>query len=266
MTYLVAAFYRFQPLDDLPERRRRWRSWGEELNLRGTILLAPEGINATLAGEAGAVAEMVGRLREELGLETLLLRESQTETLPFGRFKARIKREIVALGRPEINPRQGVGVYVPPGEWNALIQDPEVRVIDTRNAYEVAIGSFPGAVDPETRRFREFPDYVRRSLDPETHPKLALFCTGGIRCEKATALLKQSGFREVYHLEGGILNYLEQIPPEDNLWQGECFVFDERVALAERLKIGSYRLCPGCGYPLPSAPTPITCPHCSETL
>ncbi|MBJ7900428.1 MAG: rhodanese-related sulfurtransferase [Cyanobacteria bacterium RI_101] len=266
MDYLVAAFYRFQPLEGLPERRRRWRSWGEALNLRGTILLAPEGINAALAGDPGAVAEMVGRLREELGLETLPLRESQTTTLPFGRFKMRIKREIVALGRPEINPRQGVGVYVPPEEWNALIQDPEVMAIDTRNAYEVAIGTFPGAVDPQTRRFRDFPDYVRRSLDPEKNPKLALFCTGGIRCEKATALLKRSGFRDVYHLEGGILNYLEKTPPAASLWQGECFVFDERVAVDGGLKRGSHRLCPGCGHPLPSALTLATCPHCAETL
>lgn len=266
MTYLVATFYRFQPLDNLPERRRRWQTWGEESDLRGTILLAPEGVNAALAGKPGAVAEMVARLQEELELETLPPRESWAETLPFARFKARIKREIVTLGLPEVNPQQGVGVYVNPQEWNALIQDPEVMVIDTRNAYEVAIGTFPGAVDPQTRHFRDFPDYVRRSLDPEKHPKLALFCTGGIRCEKATALLLQSGFQEVYHLEGGILNYLQSVTPEDSLWQGECFVFDERVALAEKLKTGSHRLCTGCGYPLPSAPTPITCPHCSETL
>ncbi|MFN5513963.1 MAG: rhodanese-related sulfurtransferase [Cyanobacteriota bacterium] len=262
MTYLVAACYRFQPLDGLPERRRRWRSWGEAGNLRGTILLAPEGINATLAGETGAVRDLVARLGEDLGGEPLTLRETPSVDLPFGKLKVRVKREIVTLGLPEVNPQQGVGVYVSPQEWNALIQDPEVTVIDTRNHYEVAVGTFPGAVDPQTRRFRDFPDYVCRSLDPEKNPKLALFCTGGIRCEKATALLKQSGFREVYHLEGGILNYLERIPPEDSLWRGECFVFDERVALQAGLQDGSHSLCPHCGYPVRLKS--LSCPHCQR--
>lgn len=259
MTYLVTNFYQFLNLTDLEDKRARWQNWGQAQHLRGTILLAPEGINVSLAGSEGAVRGLVNQIKIELGLSHLSLRESHSDSLPFGKFKVKLKKEIVTLGLPQVNPQQGVGIYVSPQHWNQLLQDPTLTVIDTRNHYEVAIGTFPGAVDPQTSCFREFPHYVNRQLDPHKHRQVALFCTGGIRCEKATALMVQSGFEQVYHLQGGILNYLATVPPQESLWQGECFVFDERVALQNNLALGHYHLCSTCGYPLAEE---IICPHC----
>jgi len=259
MTYLITTFYQFLNLTDLENKRARWQNWGQANHLRGTILLAPEGINATIAGTREKVSGLIEEIKTELELAHLSVRHSSSELLPFGKFKVRIKKEIVTLGRPDINPQQGVGIYVTPLQWQELLQDPQVTVIDTRNHYEVAIGTFRGAIDPHTSCFREFPDYVNRQLAPQTHRRVALFCTGGIRCEKATALMVQSGFTQVYHLQGGILNYLATIPPQESLWQGECFVFDDRVALQTGLAVGNYHLCSSCGYPLAHEPT---CPQC----
>ena len=198
-------------------------------------------------------------------------KESLAETPPFDRLKIRLKKEIVTFGRA-IDPDRP-GTYISPREWNALLQDPETIAIDTRNDYEVRVGTFRGAHDPQTQSFREFPDYARDRLDPQQHKKLALFCTGGIRCEKATAYLLQQGFEEVYHLKGGILKYLEEIPPEESLWEGECFVFDDRVTVGPDLAPGSYELCGSCGEPIAAADKAspyyeegICCPYCFEGL
>ncbi len=252
MVYHVATFYRFFAFPDYADRRESWRSYGEERGIKGTILLAAEGINGTLAGDRDPLEAFLAQIRSELPqLADLAVRWSRVEVMPFGRLKVKLKREIVTLGQPEANPQERVGTYVKPEDWNQLLADPEVVVIDTRNDYEVAIGSFAGAVNPQTASFREFPDYVREQLSPQTHPKVALFCTGGIRCEKATAHLLNQGFAAVYHLQGGILNYLQQVSPEESQWQGECFVFDERVALKQGLEPGSYGMCQACGRPVP---------------
>lgn len=269
MAYRVTTFYLFVTLTDLAAKKATWQSLGQGLGLKGTILLATEGINGTIAGTDEAIAQMLEQIRQELGLQALTGRDSWTEQYPFERFKVKIKPEIVTLGRPEINPQHQVGTYVAPQDWNTLIQDPAVLLIDTRNQYEVAIGTFQGAINPQTHHFREFPQYVAQHLDPQQHPKVAMFCTGGIRCEKASAYLLSQGFTEVYHLQGGILNYLETVPPEESLWQGHCFVFDQRVALAEGLTAGNYALCAACGHPLTEADCQslhyqagIVCPHC----
>ncbi|MEB3250050.1 MAG: rhodanese-related sulfurtransferase [Merismopediaceae bacterium] len=269
MVYRVTTFYLFVTLTDLDAKKATWQSLGQRLGLKGTILLATEGINGTIAGTDGAIAQMLEHLRQEPALQALTGKNSWTDHLPFERFKVKIKPEIVTLGQPAINPQDQVGTYVTPQDWNTLIQDPEVLLIDTRNQYEVAIGTFQGAINPETHHFREFPRYVAQHLDPQQHRKVAMFCTGGIRCEKASAYLLSQGFTEVYHLQGGILNYLETIPPESSLWQGHCFVFDQRVALAEGLTEGNYALCAACGHPLtegdrqsPQYEAGIVCPHC----
>ncbi|BFM38754.1 rhodanese-related sulfurtransferase [Synechocystis sp. LKSZ1] len=271
MTYLVSTFYKFVPLTHLEERQARWLSLGNQHQLRGTILLAKEGINATLSGSVEAVRGLIDEIQQDVEIGSLVVKESWSQDWPFGRFKIKLKQEIVTLGHPEISPIHQVGTYVPPQDWNQLLQDPDVTVIDTRNFYEVAIGTFQGAINPQTRSFREFPAYVQGQLDPQQHRKVAMFCTGGIRCEKATALLLSQGFSEVYHLQGGILNYLAEVPPEESLWQGECFVFDQRVSLQEGLAEGHYQMCPACGHPLsrenPDTATglaAIKCPHCGQ--
>jgi UPF0176 protein len=204
-------------------------------------------------------------LKQNPELADLSHRESEAPTSPFERMKVKLKPEIVTLGVPEVDPTQQVGQYVDPQVWNILLKDPTVTVIDTRNDYEVQIGSFQGAINPQTQSFRQFPEYVKTHLDPQIHPKVALFCTGGIRCEKATALMLQWGFKEVYHLQGGILNYLTSVPSEESLWQGECFVFDDRVALQTGLKPGNYQLCSQCGNPIPLGDSPnLQCPNCGN--
>lgn len=242
-----------------------------DLGLRGTILLAAEGVNGTLCGPDAAVQALLARLRQVPGLAALRASFSVAPGPVFQRLKVKCRREIVSLGQGELRPylEAAVGIPVPPSRWDALIADPGTLLIDTRNAYEVAIGSFPGALDPATARFGEFPAWVEQSLRPlvaRLQPRaLALFCTGGIRCEKATAHLLQQGFTGVHQLQGGILRYLQEVPSERSRWRGECFVFDERVALCHGLEPGEHRLCPGCGWPLPGlARAASPCPHCGD--
>ncbi|BAS55777.1 hypothetical protein NIES2135_49310 [Leptolyngbya boryana NIES-2135] len=269
---LVAAFYKFVSLPDYVELRAPLLALCQEQEIRGTILLAQEGINGTIAGSRPAIAQVLDYLRSDSRFADLNVKESETESRMFDRLKVKLKKEIVTLGIPEVDPTQQVGTYVKPQEWNAVISDPETIVIDVRNRFEVSVGSFEGAIDPETASFRQFPDYVRSQLDPTQHQKVAMFCTGGIRCEKASAYLLSQGFKQVYHLEGGILKYLEEVPLEESLWRGECFVFDQRVAVTQGVKDGSYDMCYACGHPIspdekasPLYQEGISCPYCSET-
>jgi UPF0176 protein len=237
----IAALYQFLRLPDYRELRAPLRALCDGLGIKGTLLLAVEGINGTVAGEDSAIDALINELKAGAlfngRLDNLELKFSRAETMPFRRMKVRLKKEIVTLGHAAGDPAARVGTYVDASEWNALIADPETLVIDTRNGFEVAMGSFAGAVDPKLARFGEFPDYVARELDPARHRKVAMFCTGGIRCEKASAYLLVQGFAEVYHLKGGILKYLEDVPKSESRWQGECFVFDERVALGHGLSV-----------------------------
>jgi len=232
MSTLIAAFYRFVPLTDPDGLRPAIRALCESEGVRGTVLLAPEGINGTVAGPASGIHRLFAHLRSIPGLDGLDFQPTQADYLPFEKLKVRLKREIVTL-RQQADPLEQVGEYVDPDRWNALLDDPEVMVIDTRNSHEIELGSFPGAVDPGTRSFGEFPDFVD-TLDPAR--PVAMFCTGGIRCEKATSYLLSRGFSKVYHLEGGILRYLRDTSGEDNKWQGECFIFDQRFALDAQLR------------------------------
>ncbi|HWV42712.1 rhodanese-related sulfurtransferase [Pseudorhodoplanes sp.] len=241
MPLKVAALYQFVALPDFRELREPLRALCAGLAIKGTILLAHEGINGTLAGADEAIDALIRELRHGSlfggRLDNLELKYSTADEMPFQRLKVRLKKEIVTLGDRATDPTRQVGIYVDPADWNALIADEDTLVIDTRNAFEVAMGSFDGAVDPKLSRFGEFRDYVARALDPGRHRKIAMFCTGGIRCEKASASLLARGFPEVYHLKGGILNYLEKIPEADSRWRGDCFVFDERVALGHGLAV-----------------------------
>ena len=249
---VVAALYKFVPVSDCHAVREQLIALCEREAIRGTLLVAPEGLNGTVAGSRPAIDCLAAAVRAITGSDDIEWKESSAPAQPFKRMKVRLKREIVTMGVEGIDPRSTVGTYVEPADWNNLISDPDTIVIDTRNDYEVAIGTFSRAINPKTNTFREFPAWVRENLDPASKPKVAMFCTGGIRCEKATALLKLHGFEEVYHLKGGILKYLEEVPAEQSLWQGECFVFDERVALGHELAIGSYQLCSVCRQPIPS--------------
>lgn len=239
MTCKVAAFYRFVPLPGCRDIQAPLRSLCDDYELKGTLLLAPEGINGTLAGTAQAIDAFVIEVSQGAlfngKLEGLDVKYSTAVRMPFGKMKVRLKSEIVALKQPQADPLKSVGTYVEPADWNALLEDPDVLVIDTRNAYEIELGSFPGAQNPQTRNFRDFPDYVKRELNPGKHRKIAMFCTGGIRCEKASAYMLMEGFEQVYHLKGGILKYLETVPEERSLWQGDCLVFDDRIALRQGL-------------------------------
>jgi UPF0176 protein len=240
MTYRVAAFYQFAALPDFRELCEPLRVICAGLGLKGSVLLAHEGINGTLAGEAGAIGELIGRLRDGglFGerLDHLELKFSQATAMPFRRLKIRLKKEIVTLGAAEADPTRQVGTYIDPADWNDLIAAPDTLLIDTRNGFEVAMGTFAGAVDPGIRSFGQFKEFAARHLDPEKHRRIAMFCTGGIRCEKASSYLLSRGFAEVYHLKGGILRYLEGVPEAESRWRGECFVFDERVALGHGLR------------------------------
>ncbi|MDB5361587.1 MAG: hypothetical protein JWO51_2884 [Rhodospirillales bacterium] len=239
MSFHVVAFYQFVRLPDCAALQAPVRQFCADRRLTGTLLLAPEGINGTLAGSAAAIDALIAALTGPglFGgrLDNLELKRSTAAAMPFGRLKVRVKREIVALGDPATDPTRRVGTYVEPADWNALLATPDLVLIDTRNAFEVAMGSFDGALDPGTERFSQFRDFVSRTLDPRTHRKVAMFCTGGIRCEKASAYMLSQGFDTVYHLKGGILKYLEQVPTEASRWSGDCFVFDERVALGHGL-------------------------------
>lgn len=273
MSYIIATFYKFVTLSELETKSSQILTFCESNKLKGSIILAPEGINGTIAGSSSAIAQALAFLRTIPGLADLEFKESMATKPPFTRLKVKIKSEIVTLGLPEVNPNQQVGTYVSPQDWNQIISDPEVVVIDTRNDYEVEIGSFQRAKNPNTESFREFPEYVATHLDPQQHSKVAMFCTGGIRCEKASSYMLAQGFKEVYHLQGGILKYLENIPPEESLWSGECFVFDERVAVKEGLQVGSHELCFACGHPIseeekksPKYEDHISCPYCYDLL
>ncbi|RCJ42528.1 hypothetical protein A6770_34495 [Nostoc minutum NIES-26] len=272
-TQVVAAFYKFVRLPDFAEKQNSLLSYCLVQGIKGTILLAAEGINGTIAGSRQAIDSVITFLRSDPRLADLEYKESYTDIPPFERMKVRLKQEIVTLGLPEINPNDLVGTYVSPQEWNDLISDPEVTVIDARNDYEVNIGTFKGAQNPQTESFREFPEYIRDNLDPNRHKKVALFCTGGIRCEKASSFMLAQGFAEVYHLKGGILKYLEEVPDEESLWQGECFIFDERVAVRHGLEEGSHELCFCCGHPIseadktsPKYEEGISCAYCFDSL
>jgi UPF0176 protein len=265
-SYIVATFYKFVALPDYESWRDPLLQFCADREIKGTILLAAEGINATIAGSREAIDAVFAYLQQNPELMDLTQRESVASSPPFERMKVKLKPEIVTLGMPDVDPTQQVGQYVDPQVWNILLKDPRVTVIDTRNDYEFQIGTFQGALNPQTQSFREFPDYVKTHLNPQQHPKVALFCTGGIRCEKATALMLQWGFQEVYHLQGGILNYLASIAPQDSLWEGECFVFDDRVALQDGLERGHYQLCPACGNPMLRSEDPRSrCSICRES-
>jgi UPF0176 protein len=240
MSYKVAAFYQFAALPDFRELRQPLRAICAELELKGSVLLAEEGINGTVAGAPEAISKFIGRLRDEAPFggrfDNLELKFSHAAAVPFQRLKIRLKKEIVTLGDTTIDPAQEAGIHVAPADWNALIAAPDTLLIDTRNAFEIALGTFDGAVDPGIDSFGQFKDFVARHLDPARHRKVAMFCTGGIRCEKASAYMLARGFAEVYHLKGGILGYLENVPEADSRWRGECFVFDDRVALRHGLR------------------------------
>ncbi len=269
----VAAFYRFHRLAALPVLRGALQELCEVNGVRGILLLAPEGFNGTLAGEARALELVLAGLSAYTGAGSFDVKFSSASTPPFRRLKVRIKKEIVTIGDPSVDPVASVGTYIEPQDWNALIADPEVLLIDTRNAFEVAIGTFDGALNPSTRTFGEFPAYVRKTLDPAKHRKVAMFCTGGIRCEKASSFMLAQGFQEVFHLKGGIMNYLETIPEAQSRWSGGCFVFDERVAVGHGLEVQPLRFCLSCNTLLdatalasPGHEQGVSCPACVTTL
>ena len=273
MDSTVATFYQFADLPDFDAKRAPLKEECERHSVQGTIILAPEGINGTIAGPSAGVRSVLGFIRRDERLAKLSARISDTERITFHRMKVLLRPEIVTLGAPEADPRECVGEYVEPGDWNALISDPAVTVIDTRNDFEVGMGTFRGAVDPKTESFGEWPGYVQQNLDPEKHPKIAMFCTGGIRCEKASAYLLKQGFSEVFHLRGGILNYLQNTPEAESLWEGDCFVFDHRVSVRHGLEQGEYEICFGCRWPLmeadkrsPKYELGVSCPRCADGL
>jgi len=267
----IAALYHFARLPDPTALRAPLLQVCEAGSVRGTILLAPEGVNGTVAGLRDGIEAVIAHLRSLPGCATLGWKESTAESMPFQRLKVRLKREIVTMGQPGVDPLAAVGRYVAPQDWNALIAAPDVAVIDTRNDYEVAIGSFQGAIDPETRSFRNFPAWWTANRDRFAGKRIAMFCTGGIRCEKSTNYLIGQGVPEVYHLQGGILKYLEEMPAEDSLWQGECFVFDRRVSVGHGLRPGGLHTCHACRRPLlpehlesPLYEDGAACPQCTE--
>jgi len=269
--FTVAALYKFTPLHGLDALQARLKQVGEANAITGTILLASEGINGTIAGPADGVATMLDAIREMPGCADLQHKESWAEDQPFLRLKVRLKREIVTMGIAGVDPNALVGSYVDPSEWNDLITSPDVVTIDTRNDYEVRIGQFEGAVNPETVSFREFPDWFRKFRETRPEARVAMYCTGGIRCEKATSFVKAEGIDEVFHLKGGILKYLETVRPEESLWRGECFVFDRRVAVVHGLEQGSHTLCHACREPLGPEDLRsdhfvpgVSCPHCHD--
>jgi len=239
MSYKVAAFYQFVTLPDFQALREPLRNMCVALDIKGIILLAEEGINGTVAGREVAIDALINQMQNGAlfngRLDNLELKFSGAAEMPFNRMKVRLKKEIVTIGDPETDPNAKVGIYVDAADWNDLVKQPDILLIDTRNQFEVEMGTFEGALDPNITRFGEFPDFASRALDPAKHKKIAMFCTGGIRCEKASSYLLSQGFEEVYHLKGGILKYLEDIPRDQSLWRGECFVFDQRVALGHGL-------------------------------
>ena len=249
---LVASLYKFVEIKDMLSLQDNLYNICKENNIMGTILIADEGINGTISGKNNKIKKTISSLTSDERFSDIEIKYSSTDKQPFHRMKVRLKKEIVTIGIPEINPNKKVGRYVKPEDWNELISNPDVVVIDTRNKYETKIGSFQNALDPKTASFREFPDWVKKFKNSEenANKKIAMFCTGGIRCEKASSLMKEEGFEDVYHLQGGILKYLETVDKENSLWNGECFVFDQRVCLTDELEVGSYKMCFACRMPI----------------
>jgi UPF0176 protein len=269
----IAALYRFVEIDDTVRLQKIIKDACVELGICGTLLLAPEGINGTIAGNEDTIPEIIALLDTLLNVSKGEVKYSNADHKPFRHMKVRLKKEIVTLRQPNVNPAKQAGTYVEPKDWNDLISDPDIINIDTRNNYETAIGTFKGATDPDTDVFTEFADYVEKNLDPAKNKKVAMFCTGGIRCEKASSYMLSKGFEEVYHLKGGILKYLEEVPEEESLWEGSCFLFDRRVGVEHGLKESAHLLCYGCRYPLDEADLEldsyekgVSCKHCIDNL
>lgn len=270
---VVCALYKFVTLNHFEQLRQPLLDSMLENEVRGTLLLAHEGINGTIAGSRAGIDAVLNHLHQDPRLTDIDTKESYDDSQPFYRTKVKLKKEIVTMGVEGIDPKRVVGTYVKPKQWNQLISDPDVILVDTRNDYEVEIGTFKGALDPRTKTFREFPDFVKENLDSNQHKKVAMFCTGGIRCEKSTAFLKEQGFDEVYHLQGGILKYLEEVPEEDSLWQGDCFVFDNRVTVNHQLQKGEYDQCHACRRPITEDDKQslhykagVSCHHCIDEV
>ena len=268
---LVVTFYLFALLEDYEAMQKPIELYCNERGVRGIILLAREGINSTIAGSREGVLEVLEYLKSDERLAKLTSKESHAVEQPFRKLRVRLKQEIVKMGVDGIDPNKIVGTYIKPKDWNALISDPDVIVIDTRNDYEVKIGTFKNAIDPDIASFGELPQWVEDNIDKEQKSKVAMFCTGGIRCEKSTAYLKEQGFNDVFHLEGGILKYLEEVPEEESMWDGQCFVFDERVSVGHGLEIGEYELCRACRIPICDEDKAsehfqegVSCPHCHD--
>jgi UPF0176 protein len=270
---VVAALYKFVSLEDFHQLREPLLDECIAADIKGTLLLAHEGINGTVAGTREGIDRVLAYLKSDPRLADIDHKESYDDHVPFYRMKVKLKKEIVTMGVEGIDPNEEAGTYVDAKEWNALINDPDVVVLDTRNDYEVGIGTFKGALDPHTTTFREFPAYVRENLDPAKNKKVAMFCTGGIRCEKASAFMLKEGYEEVFHLHGGILKYLEEVPADESTWEGECFVFDNRVAVNHELEKGQYDQCHGCRHPITEEDKlsslyqkGVCCPGCYDTL
>ena len=268
----ICALYKFTRLDDFEEIQGPLKIFLESLNIRGTLLLAKEGVNGTISGDNDSIMKSLDYLQKDERLVGLEYKFSYSEKPPFKRLKVKLKKEIVTLGVSDIDPIFSSGTYVKPADWNELINDPDVVLIDTRNNYEFEIGSFKGSINPNTETFREFPAYTKNNLEKYRDKKIAMFCTGGIRCEKSTAYLKSKGFENVFHLQGGILKYLEEIKEDESLWEGECFVFDDRVAVKHNLKLGKYDQCHACRFPItdedkehPHYEKGASCPRCYGT-
>lgn len=270
---IVCAMYKFVTLEDFEAMRQPILNTMIQNKVKGTLLIANEGINGTVAGTREDIDALLNYLKSDSRLKDIDYKESYHDDMPFYRSKVKLKKEIVTLGVDEIDPNKVCGEHVKPKDWNALISNPETILIDTRNEYEIEIGTFKNAVNPHTDNFREFPEYVDENLDPKKHKKVAMFCTGGIRCEKSTALMLEKGFEEVYHLEGGILKYLEEVPKEETMWEGECFVFDSRVAVNHDLEKGQYDQCFACRMPIteedktrPEYVKGMSCHHCHDKI
>lgn len=266
---VVVALYHFVTLDNYKELRNPLLEFMQDNHIKGTLLLASEGVNGTVAGSQQAMDALIGWFKNDTRFDGLQFKVSYDDEMPFLRTRVKLKKEIVTMGVEGIDPKHIVGTYVKPEDWNALISDPDVVLIDTRNDYEIEIGTFKNAINPHTETFREFPAYIKENFSPEKHKKVAMYCTGGIRCEKSTAYLKENGFDEVYHLEGGILKYLEEIPEENSLWEGECFVFDNRVSVNHALEKGKYDQCHACRLPITEEDknderyeAGVSCPKC----
>lgn len=268
---VISALYHFVILEDYADLRQPLLDLMLKNNIKGTLLLAREGINGTVAGSQESIDTLLNWFKMDSRLTDIRQKSSYDNKMPFYRTRVKLKKEIVTMGVEGIDPNHVVGTYVKPEDWNELISDPDVTLIDTRNDYEIGIGTFKNALSPDTETFRQFPDYVKQKMDPSKHKKVAMFCTGGIRCEKSTAYLKEQGFDEVYHLQGGILKYLEKVPEEESLWQGECFVFDNRVSVTHSLEKGRYDQCHACRLPISEEDKQndkfiqgVSCHHCYD--